>query len=140
MGTRGLSAGDWTRMQRLRGAKPYGLVSGGAPVGNSNIGTQFALNSDITTTPGPQQPYGPALLVKPVVGTSRVRRTAGQWTDYVASGHADFYTMGQTTTSAPGLSGTLNVLGSGTTTKAPGWGSKAVVPGVNALNRLKILS
>ena len=152
-GTRGLSAGDWTRIQRLRGAKPYGIVSGAVQsgVGLNNItSAQFALNSDINTIPGLQQPYGPALLTKPVVGTSKIRRTASSWTDFVASQHADFYTQSQALPNGPGVTLALNQVGSGLVDVAPGattsgtagslWANKPANPVSNAFNRLKILS
>jgi hypothetical protein len=76
-GTRGLSAGDWTRLQRLRGAKTYATVN-------------LATNKDIAPTPVPQLPYTPSALIKPVVGTSKIRRPASMWTDYLGSQRADF--------------------------------------------------
>ena len=76
-GTRGLSAGDWTRLQRLRGARTYVTV---------NLNT----NKDIAPTPVAQTPYTPSALIKPVVGTDRIRRPASMWTDYRASQTADF--------------------------------------------------
>jgi hypothetical protein len=76
-GTRGLSAGDWTRLQRIRGAKTYVTV---------NLST----NKDIAPTPVAQTPYTLSALIKPVVGTDRIRRPASMWTDYLASQRADF--------------------------------------------------
>lgn len=140
MGTRGMSAGDWTRMQRLRGAKPYGVVSGGQPnVGASNV-VGFALNSDINPVPKVSQPHGTALLIKPAVGTSKIRRTAGQWTDFVASGHADYYTRSQTAPNNPAVVKTLNLVGAGTNDGGSGWANKPANPGANQVNRMKIIS
>jgi hypothetical protein len=82
-GTRGLSAGDWTRLQRIRGAKTYSTVN-------------LATDKDIAPTTNRQLPYNPSTLIKPVVGTSRIRRTASQWSDYVASQTADFVTSANT--------------------------------------------
>jgi len=76
-GTRGLSAGDWTRLQRVRGAKTYVTVN-------------LTTNKDIAPTPVAQRPYTLSALIKPVVGTSNIRRTASMWTDYLASQRADF--------------------------------------------------
>lgn len=81
-GTRGLSAGDWTRLQRLRGAKTYTA--------------SLATNEDIAPTPVAQYPYTPSSLIKPVVGTGRTQRTASMWTDYMASQTADFVTTTNT--------------------------------------------
>jgi hypothetical protein len=142
-GPRNLSAGDWTRIQRLRGAKPYGYVSGGMPTqGTNNItASQFAVNSDIYTTPGNQQPYGTALLIKPVVGTSKTRRTASNWTDFVAAAHGDFITTGQAVGAnglgTPAITQTINTIAGGTSSTLP---AKAVNPGVNQFTRQKILS
>jgi hypothetical protein len=80
--TRGLSAGDWIRLQRLRGAKTYTA--------------SLASNEDVAPTPVPQTPYTPSSLIKPVVGTSRIRRPASSWTDYVASQTTDFVTSAST--------------------------------------------
>lgn len=91
-GTRGLSAGDWIRLQRIRGAKTYATVN-------------LATDKDISPPPNPQVPHDPSTLIKPVVGTSRIRRTASQWTDYQASQTADFVISANT-----GLNGnTLSV-------------------------------
>jgi hypothetical protein len=76
-GTRGLSAGDWTRLQRIRGAKTYSTVN-------------LATNKDIDPTPNPQEAYSTSLLIPKVVGTGKIRRPASMWTDYLASQRADF--------------------------------------------------
>lgn len=76
-GTRGLSAGDWTRLQRVRGAKTYVTVN-------------LTTNKDIAPTPVAQTPYTLSSLIKPVIGTDRIRRPASMWTDYLASQRADF--------------------------------------------------
>jgi len=76
-GTRGLSAGDWTRLQRIRGAKTYETVN-------------LATNKDIDPTPNPQEAYSTSLLIPKVIGTGKIRRPASMWTDYLASQRADF--------------------------------------------------
>jgi hypothetical protein len=76
-GTRGLSAGDWTRLQRIRGAKTYATVN-------------LATNKDIDPTPNPQEAYCTSLLIPKVIGTGKIRRPASMWTDYLASQRADF--------------------------------------------------
>jgi hypothetical protein len=80
-GTRGLSAGDWVRLQRLQGAKAYAAT--------------LSSNKDIAPPPTPQQPYNSAIHVHPVVGTSKIRRPASLWTDYMASQSADFVLQSQ---------------------------------------------
>lgn len=85
-GTRGLSAGDWIRIQRLRGARNFEADKPG----------------DITgTVVMPQTIYNKAMLIPRDVGTSRIRRPASFYTDFRASQTADFVTQKQTVTSGP---------------------------------------
>lgn len=83
-GTRGLSAGDWVRLQRLRGARTYRSVN-------------LATNKDIAPVTALQ--FSPhlsgAINVTDVVGTSKIRRTASNWTDFLASQTADYVLSGQ---------------------------------------------
>lgn len=74
--TRGLSAGDWIRLQRLRGARSY-LVNAQS-------------NKDINPPTIPQTPYNPALLIPRHTGVSRIQRPASDWISYVGSQTADF--------------------------------------------------
>jgi hypothetical protein len=101
-GTRGMSAGDWVRMQRLRGARSNGY---------SNSSTSGVLSTYIpgSTTPNPIfnkdiAPQNAAQViihnrspinVFDVVGTSKIRRPASNWTDYLASQTADYITYAQ---------------------------------------------
>jgi hypothetical protein len=74
-GTRGLSAGDWIRLQRLRGARNF----------------QSDKNGDVTN-PRPlllETTQG-ARRVFTEFGTSKIRRPASSWTDYKASQTADY--------------------------------------------------
>lgn len=85
-GTRGLSAGDWIRLQRLRGARNFEADKPG----------------DITgTVVMPQTIYNKAMLIPRDVGTSRIRRPASFWTDYRASQTADYVTQKQTVSTNP---------------------------------------
>jgi hypothetical protein len=94
-GTRGLSAGDWIRLQRLRGARTYNTVN-------------LATNKDIINPVAmPQTVYSKAMLISRDVGTSKIRRPASSWTDYRASQTADFVLQSQAATS--GTSQTLTV-------------------------------
>ena len=86
--TRGLSAGDWTRLQKLRQSRNYTLQPG----------------SDIITVPMNQLPYSPPLLTSKVVGTSRIRRSASNYTDYIASQKADFVTSSKNANNSTTLS------------------------------------
>ena len=74
--TRGLSAADWTRLQRLRGARSY------LQNAQSNI--------DINIATVPQTLYNPALLIPRHTGVSRIQRTTSDWISYVGSQTADF--------------------------------------------------
>lgn len=72
-GTRGLSAGDWVRLQRLRGARNF----------------QSDKNGDITN-PGARSEPESGRRVYTEFGTSKIRRPASNYTDYVASQTADY--------------------------------------------------
>jgi hypothetical protein len=74
--TRGLSAADWTRLQRLRGARSYL--------------TTVASKKDINVATVPQTPYNPSLLIPRHTGPSRIQRPASDWISYVGSQTADF--------------------------------------------------
>lgn len=91
-GTRGLSAGDWVRLKRLQGAKTYQSV---------NLNT----NKDIAPTNAPSflVHNNSAINVFDVVGTSKIRRTASNWTDYIASQTADFVLSSQAATTSPSV-------------------------------------
>jgi hypothetical protein len=97
-GTRGLSAGDWTRIQRLRQNRTYA--------------TTLASNKDISPTPFPQysQHLSTAINVFDVIGTSKIRRPASSWTDYVASQTADFVLSSQTATTGTAVKNTVTRL------------------------------
>lgn len=87
MGTRGLSAGDWVRLQRLRHNRAY-YVNSQTTVANSVVGS----NKDIAAPPPGQfdQHLNGAVNVFSVVGSSKIRRTASNWIDFVASQTADY--------------------------------------------------
>lgn len=81
-GTRGLSAGDWVRLKRLRGSREY-----------RNDSTVDVVNPSPTlleTTKG-------ARRVFTEFGTSKIRRPASFWVDYRASQTADYVLEGQNT-------------------------------------------
>ena len=95
-GTRGMSASDWIRMKRLRGARTYQTV---------NLNT----NKDIAPPQFPQNEihnYSP-INVFPVVGTSKIRRPASSWTDYVASQTADYVLRSQNAVNTTSVKRTL---------------------------------
>lgn len=98
-GTRGLSAGDWIRLKRLQGAKTYATVN-------------LATNKDIV----PPQPNQfeihnfSAINVFPVVGTSKIRRGASSWTDYIASQTADYVLTSVGSTTNPSVTNTVTKL------------------------------
>lgn len=91
--TRAMSAGDWVRLQRLRGARSYAPST---PL--------------IEPTPFPQLSYSPGMGVFKVVGTSKTRRTASQWSDFVASQRGDFVTTSQAATTGVAVTETVTKL------------------------------
>lgn len=76
-----LSAADWTRMQRRKAGYQYMTEA------------QKAVNPPAA----PRNPYGEALLIPTEVGRSRTRRTAGDYTNYVASNLSDYVLKSQGT-------------------------------------------
>ena len=103
--TRGMSAGDWVRLQRLRGARSYAPSN---PVIEPT--PDLVDNADIAPKPFPQLAYKPGMGVFKVVGTSKTRRTASQWTDFVASQSADFVTTSQKATTGVAVTETVTKL------------------------------
>jgi len=94
-GTRGLSAGDWVRLQRLRAARANGYSN----ASTSGVLTRSSpiFNKDVVPPPSSQIEIhnNSAINAFPVVGTSKIRRTASSWTDYVASQSADYVLRSQ---------------------------------------------
>lgn len=79
-----LSASDWTRIQRLRQVRAYA--------------TELSTNEDIA-------PPVPLISARRhVVGTSRIRRQASKWTDYLASQHFSYQSKTVGTNGAPVIS------------------------------------
>lgn len=98
-GTRGLSAGDWIRLQRLRGARANGYSN--AFTSGVLTSTSAIFNKDVVPPQPDQVPINNtngAIYVYPVVGTSKIRRAASNWTDYVASQTADYILSSQAAT------------------------------------------
>ena len=79
-GTRGLSAGDWIRLKRLRGSREFQNDKDGDVINPSP--------TLLETTKG-------ARHVFTEFGTSKIRRPASFWTDYRASQTADYVLEGQ---------------------------------------------
>lgn len=100
-GIRGLSAGDWIRLQRLRGARNNGY---------SGTDAVLTTNKDIAPTPFPQMRYGRSLLIRKNIGTGRIRRPASNWTDYVASQTGDFVLSSQAATTGTAVKNTVTKL------------------------------
>jgi hypothetical protein len=69
-GTRGLSAGDWVRLKRLSGARTF--------------------TTDVTINPSPRTEVETGRRVYTEFGTSKIRRPASNWTDYIASQTVDY--------------------------------------------------
>ena len=95
-GTRGLSAGDWIRIQRLRQSRTYA--------------TTLANNKDIVPTTFPQSSQEHLTSSLKVVGTSKIRRPASSWTDYTASQTADYVLPSQEATTGTSVKNTLTKL------------------------------
>ncbi len=114
-GTRGLSAGDWVRLKRLRGARANGYSNSstsGVLTSSSEI-----YNKDIVPPQFPQQYYvGGPINVFSTTGTSKIRRTASSWTDYIASQTADYVLTSQASTTSPSVKNTATKLCSCTST------------------------
>ena len=140
-GTRGLSAGDWIRIQRIKAAKGYGLTTGNnSGANNTATSAIYPLNKDIAPPESGQQPYGKALLIPyAAAGTSKILRPASSWTDYVASQTGDFITVSQNSNGGVAIGGIVQ-----TNTKICSNTTSIIndnpLPSVNQFNRLKILS
>jgi len=100
-GTCGLSAADWTRIQRLRGARNNGY---------SGSDAVLTTNKDIAPTTFPQLGYSPNFLTLKTVGTDRIRRPASNWTDYIASQTGDFVLSSQRATTGTSITNTITKL------------------------------
>lgn len=97
--TRGLSAGDWIRLQRLRGARNNGLT------GTDGV---LTTNKDIAPPAFAKVAYGPSFLIGKQTGTSKIRRPASNWTDFVASQTGDFVIASQTVNNGVNIAGVTN--------------------------------
>jgi hypothetical protein len=91
-----MSSSDWTRIQRLRQAKTYA--------------TTIAENKDVINKVTRGNPFNPQTDISRAVGSSKTRRDASRWTDFVASQH-ETYTLkssGYTYTTPGSFVGTRN--------------------------------
>ena len=105
-GTRGMSASDWIRLKRLKGAvnNDYGangLLKPSSPNFNKDIAPPTNNQLNIHNSNG-------AIRVYPVVGTSKIRRPASNWTDYIASQTADYITSSQAATTGTSIKNVIN--------------------------------
>ena len=141
-GTRGLSAGDWIRIQRIKAAKGYGLTAG---VTTATTGTAtsaiYPKDKEIEPPEPGKMPYGKALLIPyEGAGTSKILRPASNWTDFVASQTGDYISISQNVNNGiptGGVVQTQTKLCSAVSGVLP---VKSLNQGANAFNRLKILS
>ena len=84
-----MSAADWTRLQRQRGGTTYGPTV-------MKIGGTEPTNKDVAPINPGQLPAGKALLIPyDGAGTSKTLRPASDWTNYIASGLADYVVTSQ---------------------------------------------
>lgn len=91
LGTRGLSAADWTRLKRLRGQV-----------------VDLTINSQKPTAD--QLPYGLPIHSFKTVGTSKIQRPVSNWIDYRASQTADFVLSSQAATTGTSITNTVTKL------------------------------
>ena len=114
-GTRGMSASDWIRIKRLQGARAnaYSYTSG-----NLSVDGVLTTNKDIAPQNAAQILIhnNSAINVFDAVGTSRIRRPASNWTDYVASQTADYVLSSQNAPNATSVKNTATKLCGCTTT------------------------
>ena len=79
-----MSAADWTRLQRQRGGTTYGPTV-------MRIGGTAPTNKDVAPINPEKVPAGKALMIPyDGAGTSKTLRPASDWTNYIASGVADY--------------------------------------------------
>lgn len=106
--TRGISAADWTRLQRLRGARSYM--------------TTAASNIDVISPATRQVQYNPSLLIPRHGCVGRIRRPASDWISYVGSQTADFVLQADTVVNGKQLTKTrlCNCTVSALTTRTTG--------------------
>ena len=69
-----MSAADWVRIKRLQGGKLY----------------ETEKNKDIVNVTTPADPFSPPRNISRVTGSSKTRREASKWIDYVASQSQDY--------------------------------------------------
>lgn len=118
-GTRGMSASDWVRMKRLQGARANGYSN--ASTSGVLTPTSAIFNKDVVPPQMIQQPVhrtNAAINVFPVVGTSKIRRPASNWTDFVASQTADYVLSSQAATTGTSVKNSQVKLCDCTTTTA----------------------
>jgi hypothetical protein len=99
MGTRGLSAGDWVRLQRMRQNRSY-------------LAT-IRTNKDIVPQLNPRNIHPNAskgILPLHGYGTSKIRRPASSWTEYIASQTADYVLPSQANIDGTSIKNTRTTL------------------------------
>ena len=114
-----MSAGDWIRLKRLNGGVQY-----------FNDFTQSVTNPSIK-----QSPFSIPGALPRTTGTSKFRRTASQYTDFVASQSADFITKASTATNGTVMKQTV-VCSCNTTTATTKIG---VIPRCSIHTHLRIM-
>jgi hypothetical protein len=91
-GTRKMDAGDWIRLKRLKGGQNY-------------LTDMIGTTTDITNPPPSIVPKD-GRRVFTEFGTSKIRRPASSYTDYVASRSADYIMESYTANGGKQLIGT----------------------------------
>ena len=96
MGTRGLSAGDWVRLQRLKQANTYL--------------TTIRTNEDILAVPSAKgvHPHSSrGTLALNGIGISKIRRPGSSWTEYIAASTGDYVLPSQAGPNTTSIRNTL---------------------------------
>ena len=84
-----MSAADYTRMLRRTGGMNLDYTVG------AGTNTNFPKDKDVAPAMFNQNPYGTALLIPASVGTSKIRRPASDWTNYLSARNADYVLKSQ---------------------------------------------
>jgi len=89
-----MSAADYTRMLRRTGGMNLDKTVG-VGVNPNSPDTVFPKDKDVAPAMFNQNPYGTALLIPASVGTSKIRRPASDWTNYLSARNADYVLKSQ---------------------------------------------
>lgn len=86
-----LSAGDWVRIQRLKTVRTYA--------------TDIRTNKDVVSHVTAANPTTPPTNLSRVVGSSKTRREASKYIDYIASQHQTYILQNENSSSGNSTTG-----------------------------------